>query len=623
MFLRLFNNNLGEIVKKNQKQGYTKSQAENYDETRFNTPHGELFNKIEMQHFLEVLKTIPKNGKVLEVGCGTGRFLLKAALNEYDICGVDPSIHMIKKSYEKTNFFKNVDYYNSEGKNLPFCNDSFDFVYSIRVLNQVNSEDYALQMIDEMIRVCKENGTILIEYVNKNSLSYFNKKGIKLSMKIIKDNIDDKSVKIQSFKGILFFSQTVLDYTPLTLLSTFERIDSFFSKFFPFFSTRCYLIFKKKTGKKIGFYLPQVKCCNEYIEMIGGEIKVGLNTMEILNRNGFQITLITSNDDSKNDLAKISLKNIDLKLLKDISSYFPKNSFNFIKLIKHTVGLFKIIRNSDFDIIHFCGGKNCAYLSAIAKIVRKDCTIYNTITKLNFKKFRHINYILLNKIDIIFTLTEFTKKQLIDLGLSEKKIIVTRPGIDEKWLSSYKKKINVGLREYVLFWRDAEWQNGADICGEVFESLASEFPNIGFVFAIRPNHEYEEYFRKLSSDYDNIKLYVFPYKNFDISDLVKSASIIVLPFRKLSINPQIALLESLSSGNPVITTPIESNLEVVKSGEIGLLVPADITKLTYAIRYALNNSRKMKDIGKLAKEYISFNWNWKNYEYVLLKKYLN
>ena len=100
-----------------------------------------------------------------------------------------------------------------------------------------------------------------------------------------------------------------------------------------------------------------------------------------------------------------------------------------------------------------------------------------------------------------------------------------------------------------------------------------------------------------------------------------SAAIVVLPFRKLSINPQLAILETLASGAPLITTPIESNKEIIEHRKTGLLVPPTVNEVFAAIKELLDNPSLAKQIGDNAKQQIPKKWNWENYEKELTNLY--
>ena len=227
--------------------GYSASEAVIYDIKRFSDPKGKLFNKFEMYQLEHILFNLPPKQRILEVGCGTGRFILKCLEASHEVHGLDLSPSMLNECRKKTSQFENVYFYMAEGAKLPFKNNEFDFIYSIRTLNQVSSKSYAIDMIHEIIRVCSNDGIILIEFVNKQSLTLQRNPSVRLSIKDIKLIITKyRNIEIKDISGLLFFPQTLLNLTPNFLLNFFEKTDMVFSNLFPMFSTRCYLILYKK-----------------------------------------------------------------------------------------------------------------------------------------------------------------------------------------------------------------------------------------------------------------------------------------------------------------------------------------------------------------------------------------
>jgi len=227
--------------------GYPESEAAVYDQRRFSDLKGKLFNKLEMHQLERILRTLPPCQKILEVGCGTGRFMVKCLEAGHEVHGLDPSSSMLIKCRQKTSKFEKVYYHLGEGTKLPFKDNEFNIVYSIRTLNQVSSKSYALDMVCEMIRVCKNDGIILIEFVNNWSLAIRRHRSVRLSINDIKSVIKEhKNIKFKNVSGILFFPQSLMNLTPILLLNIFEKLDTFFSKMFPIFSTRCYVTLQKK-----------------------------------------------------------------------------------------------------------------------------------------------------------------------------------------------------------------------------------------------------------------------------------------------------------------------------------------------------------------------------------------
>ncbi len=94
----------------------------------------------------------------------------------------------------------------------------------------------------------------------------------------------------------------------------------------------------------------------------------------------------------------------------------------------------------------------------------------------------------------------------------------------------------------------------------------------------------------------------------EYKELLGSSSIYVLASEKE--NASIALLEAMSAGCAVITTNISGCPETI--GDKGLVVePRNSEQIKKAIENLINNPKKIKNLGKQARERIikRFNWN--------------
>jgi len=115
----------------------------------------------EWKEFKFLFDNVKKNEKVLDLGCGNGRFY--KYLNLADYFGVDPSSKLIdicRKNYPRAKF--EVAY----GDKLPFDNNFFDKIYSIAVLHHIPSEKLRIDFLRELKRVLKENGQIILTVWN-------------------------------------------------------------------------------------------------------------------------------------------------------------------------------------------------------------------------------------------------------------------------------------------------------------------------------------------------------------------------------------------------------------------------------------------------------------------------
>ncbi len=98
-----------------------------------------------------------KEGKVLDLGCGNGRF--SEFLKEADYTGVDNSPELIKEAKEK---YPHLKFLEADAFNLPFSENSFDFVFSIAVLHHIPSKELRIKFLKEAKRVLKKEGKLII-----------------------------------------------------------------------------------------------------------------------------------------------------------------------------------------------------------------------------------------------------------------------------------------------------------------------------------------------------------------------------------------------------------------------------------------------------------------------------
>ena len=115
-------------------------------------------NKLAYLSELEaVRKFLPKKGRGLEIGVGTGRFA--AALNiEF---GVDPSPAMLKKAK-----VRGVKVRLGVGERLPFGDSVFDYA---AIIISICFMDNPRKVFKEAKRVLKKNGKLIVGIIDKNS----------------------------------------------------------------------------------------------------------------------------------------------------------------------------------------------------------------------------------------------------------------------------------------------------------------------------------------------------------------------------------------------------------------------------------------------------------------------
>ena len=115
-------------------------------------------NKFAYLSELKIIrKVLPKKGRGVEIGVGTGRFAVPLGITT----GIDPSKNMIMTARKR-----GVDVRLGFGERLPFKNATFDYVAIIITLCFVKDPKKVLR---EAGRVLKKNGKIIIGIIDRDS----------------------------------------------------------------------------------------------------------------------------------------------------------------------------------------------------------------------------------------------------------------------------------------------------------------------------------------------------------------------------------------------------------------------------------------------------------------------
>ena len=134
----------------------------------------EEWNKFRKKPMPEVEKFLKnKKGKILDLGCGSGRNLIKSK-NQGFYC-VDFSGEMIKFA-ERNAREKgiNAEFFVSHSDKLPFKNDFFDAAIYIAALHCIPSEKKREKSLKKLFVVLKKNSEALITVWSKNHIKLVN-----------------------------------------------------------------------------------------------------------------------------------------------------------------------------------------------------------------------------------------------------------------------------------------------------------------------------------------------------------------------------------------------------------------------------------------------------------------
>lgn len=105
---------------------------------------------------------IHSNITLLDAGCAHGRLIptfLKHNLKKENYTGIDISENLIEKAKQT---FPDMRFDVGDVCNLPYQNEIFDITVSSAVLHHIPSQELRMKMLQELTRVTKPNGKIIL-----------------------------------------------------------------------------------------------------------------------------------------------------------------------------------------------------------------------------------------------------------------------------------------------------------------------------------------------------------------------------------------------------------------------------------------------------------------------------
>ncbi|RME03102.1 MAG: glycosyltransferase family 1 protein [Planctomycetota bacterium] len=262
----------------------------------------------------------------------------------------------------------------------------------------------------------------------------------------------------------------------------------------------------------------------------------------------------------------------------------------------------------EFDILHCHQAFHHAVVSILAaKLLRKRCIVkiacagrfgdlYVGSTFAHFRKALSILYLA----DRVIAISSQVKEELLEFGFPPERILFIPNGVDVEYFSRTVSFPSVGKWVFLHAGRRHP-QKGIDVLLKAVRILQRRF--MANCFEVRcfghhyPEYDYPRLARRLGVEF-NVRF--FPPSS-DMRARYQEAHCLVLPSRGEGLSN--TLLEAMSLEMPVITTEVSGNLDVVVSGQNGLLVPVgDPVALAEAMGFVMSCFSEAKCLGRQARE---------------------
>lgn len=232
------------IIKKQLSEEYYGKEAKDYNSIRSATPGRKQIVNIKNKIFTKLLNKA-KGKKILDVACGTGRFL--HLYGDREIHGIDISSDQLKEA-RKLNLAKKLTV--ADAENIPYPDNFFDVVITSQFIEHIPQYE---QVIKEMVRVTKPKGSLIIDFPNKHSLTYLPTKFRILKGKLRHLNLFTKkqiinlskknNLQIKDYENTVIITPNIF---PGFFQSIVSKINSFFIKKLPQYGYLHYVRFQKR-----------------------------------------------------------------------------------------------------------------------------------------------------------------------------------------------------------------------------------------------------------------------------------------------------------------------------------------------------------------------------------------
>ena len=142
---------------------YTR-EAEVYDLKRFSHEAGRFYAELTNQILFDLLEA-KEGDRILDLATGTGRVSVGLAEKGVSIFGVDLTWKMIEQARGKAarRGFQNVSFHLANALQLPYKDNTFDKIVSIRFFHILPFE-MQKAILQEVRRVLKPGGTFIVEF---------------------------------------------------------------------------------------------------------------------------------------------------------------------------------------------------------------------------------------------------------------------------------------------------------------------------------------------------------------------------------------------------------------------------------------------------------------------------
>ncbi len=224
--------------------------------------------------------------------------------------------------------------------------------------------------------------------------------------------------------------------------------------------------------------------------------------------------------------------------------------------------------------------------------------------------------------DLIITYSDYAKKKLTKLGF--KNVARIYPGIDLELFSPAPKNLatmaffNIQQNDFIVSYQGEYTRLGAtDTIVESLPALFAKIPNAKFIFANRVKNEKDAI--KKAEVIETLKKHgiidkvIFTDTFSDMPKIYNLSDVVIFPAQNMhgKFDVPLVVIEAMACAKPVIISNLPILQEFSSSENSIAIDPTSQTQLVQAIVDLFENQAKCAKLGKVARQYVSKNFDIK------------
>lgn len=193
------------------------ADSEGYDRHRLGDSRGRLLSDHDIELFRTMLPAAARDGQVLEVGAGTGRFTIPLLDEGCSVIATDVNDGMLQRLRVKADsegYAGRCRVQVEDAFRLSFPSEMFRTVVSMHFIPRLLSEEDQLSALSEMARVTASGGRLLFNFRNKLSPYSLFYKSHTLSARRMKEMLYDLGFSVEVSRGKHVITRKLLDRIP-------------------------------------------------------------------------------------------------------------------------------------------------------------------------------------------------------------------------------------------------------------------------------------------------------------------------------------------------------------------------------------------------------------------------